>query len=62
MKEMYEKKVSTKVVGYLSRENGKYIITVSQKDEVDRTFDVVELLESMIETTVILANEDFETI
>lgn len=59
---MYEKKVSTKVVGYLSRENGKYIITVSQKDETDRTFDVVELLESMIGTTIVLANEDFETI
>ena len=62
MKEMYEKKVSTKVVGYLSRENGKYIITVSQKDETDRTFDVVELLESMIGTTIVLANEDFKTI
>lgn len=62
MKEMYEKKVSTKVVGYLSRENGKYIITVSQKDETDRTFDAVELLESMIGTTIVLANEDFETI
>ena len=62
MKEMYEKKVSTKVVGYLSRENGKYIITVSQKDEADRTFDAVELLESMIGTTIVLANEDFETI
>lgn len=59
---MYEKKVSTKVVGYLSRENGKYIITVSQKDETDRTFDAVELLESMIGTTIVLANEDFETI
>lgn len=59
---MYEKKVSTKVVGYLSRENGKYIITVSQKDEADRTFDAVELLESMIGTTIVLANEDFETI
>lgn len=62
MKEMYEKKVSTKVVGYLSRENGKYIITVSQKDDADRTFDAVELLESMIGTTIVLANEDFETI
>lgn len=59
---MYEKKVSTKVVGYLSRENGKYIITVNQKDETDRTFDAVELLESMIGTTIVLANEDFETI
>lgn len=59
---MYEKKVSTKVVGYLSRENGKYIITVSQKDEADRTFDAVELLKSMIGTTIVLANEDFETI
>ena len=62
MKEMYEKKVSTKVVGYLSRENGRYIITVSQKDDADRTFDAVELLESMIGTTIVLANEDFETI
>lgn len=62
MKEMYEKKVSTKVVGYLSRENGKYIITVSQKDDADRTFDAVKLLESMIGTTIVLANEDFETI
>lgn len=59
---MYEKKVSTKVVGYLSRENGRYIITVSQKDDADRTFDAVELLESMIGTTIVLANEDFETI
>jgi hypothetical protein len=62
MKEMYEKKVSTKVIGYLSRENGEYIITVNQKDGNERKFNAVELLENMIGTTIILANEDFETI
>lgn len=62
MKEMYEKKVSTKVIGYLSRENGEYIITVSQKDDNERKFNAVELLENMIGTTIVLANEDFETI
>lgn len=62
MKEMYEKKVSTKVIGCLSRENGEYIITVSQKDGNERKFNAAELLENMIGTTIILANEDFETI
>lgn len=62
MKELYEKKLTTKIVGLLSKENDEYFITVNQKDGNEVQFKVSDLLEAMTDTTVMLVNEDFEII
>lgn len=62
MKELYEKKLTTKIVGLLSKENGEYFITVNQKDGDIIRVKVSDLLADMADTTVMLVNEDFETI
>lgn len=62
MKELYEKKLTTKIVGLLSKENDEYFITVNQKDEDIVRVKVSDLLADMTDTTVMLVNEDFETI
>lgn len=55
-KMLYEKKMSTKIVGVLDKDGDDYIISVEDKDNV-QLYRLNDILDGMLGTVVCLSNE-----
>ena len=62
MRDMYEKKTSTKIIGFLCEKDGKRVITVQEKDGGERYFNLDDIVDSMMDTNVSITNEEFDII